>query len=162
MSIQMNSQVYNIPCNHGYMDENNRKVYGKGAVSDPIDIVIVDPRKRELNRWTRSGYCRYSLSDDENCWDGLKFPTTRERGRAFITSRKMVVCPFELETYGECSHRFDPVHEEHHYHLAKRTRSGHVKYYQGKPVCRYSQTNQNHLCWERYNGLHNNVFHHTS
>lgn len=158
MAIEIKSRAYvpvadHVPRNCGYMI-NGRKV--KGSLNKVIlsgQEVYVDPDTREIHVFTRRGYQRWMLADGESVDSAFTVLSAVRRGRMFCTSRAKVVCPDE-EKNGVCR-SIDRDHRRHHYHFASgRFDSG------GKPICRYSRTDEGNLCWERYSARHCKVFAH--
>ena len=179
MSTQHMHQVYTfpipdtteVPGNCGILVNEHKHMGKRSPVQKGETVIVVDPDTREIHTWNRTAYHRWILGDDES--PSHAWQQSRGVGRRFATSKKMVVCSNELKNNGVCDLRWDEDHNNHHYHFTKRHFNGKPYYTQKwiypdnatpydilKPVCRYSLTDDAHLCWERHNAEHNRVFAH--
>jgi hypothetical protein len=133
-----------LPCNQGRIIDGD-KFYGRLDVKEnPHRVELVDPNNDELHAWHRKGHSLFKLDPETGT-------------RQYVTSEQMVPCPQEAAT-GVCRQRFDKAHRKHHFHYTFP--SPVFEPGTGKPVCRYSLTNPNILCWEHTNPEHVKAFHH--
>lgn len=124
-------------------------------------VVSVDPKNREIHTWNRHACNTWALAEDEDCKDAFTKENSIRDGRKFLTSTKKLCCPNELKNNGVCPKRFHPDHKGCFYHFAAlRATSRSIVRHEGKPVCRYSLTDEDNMCWEAMNSEHNKVFLH--
>lgn len=130
------TDLENMPSNKGYIF-SGQKFYGDLNSNDHTHVELFDVDTNKFYIWNRHGCV--TLSDK----------------KSYETSNKMLPCPTEAKT-GYCSQRFHPDHHKFFYHYC------HFKprIYQGKLICKYSLTNKETLCWERFNAEHNKNYHH--
>ena len=137
------SVVEQFPSNKGYIYAG-RKVYGNLKTTNPQQVELLDVETDKVHMWYRKGHTVFSQEVKD--------------GKAFLqyeTSNQMCPCPKEA-IEGYCSDRFKEDHHKFFYHYCDFQPC----FYQGKPVCRYSLTDEENLCWERFNSDHNKNYHH--
>lgn len=142
MTSVLYKNMQDIPCNKGIIVDE-RKIYGLKDITpkESDRVELSDLNAGVIHSWHRKGH---TLFQEEK--GGL---------RHYVTSEAMVPCPFELQN-GHCPHRFEAEHRKFNFHFTYAS----PLFVDSRPVCRYSLTNPNSLCWERCNGPHRNIFHH--
>lgn len=133
------AELENMPCNQGYIFAG-QKIYGYLPTSDENKVQLLDVHSDLVHVWRRHGHT----------------VCVQDNGKLrYETSNQMLPCSQEAK-YGYCDHRFEYEHRKYFYHY------GYAKprYHQGKPVCRYSRTDKDNLCWERFNVVHIKHYHH--
>lgn len=133
-------QLENTPCNQGYIFAG-QKIYGDLPATDTQDVKLLDVHTDKIHIWHRHCHTVFTQEPDK-----LRYET----------SNQMTPCPQEA-MFGVCYQRFDEEHHKFFYHYCH----GKPRFYEGKPVCRYSLVDKDCLCWERFNSEHNKNYHHS-
>ncbi len=138
-------RLENMPANRGFVLDG-KKFYGRQpAVEGGTTVELFNYDTGILERWHRKGHSEFELV---KCEDGF-------HERHYKTSQAVFSCREEM-TYGECKKRFEPEHRKFHFHFCHYP----ARFHEGRPVCRYSRTDKDNLCWEKDSASHNLLFHH--
>jgi len=128
----------NMPSNQGYIFAGQEMFGFLPRCGDTVKLMDLDTNK--VHVWDQNGHVVYS-QDIDGFW--------------IDSSTEMVSCAHEAK-HGECPDRDDPEHDESTHHYCHST----PRFHYGKPVCRFSLTDDENLCWERCNPQHNETYHH--
>jgi hypothetical protein len=132
-----------LSCTQGLIVDGD-KFYGYKDSTDSFKVELLDPNTSEIHCWYRKGHTLFKIDNEK---------------RQYVISEQMVPCPYEHK-YLRCTERYDSEHRKHHYHFScTPSRIISVKGI-AKSVCRYSEKDNNNMCWERFNPEHMKKFHH--
>ena len=147
-----------VPNNYGYI-VNDHKIRGCSKPVEQESVVkLVDTTTKHNHIWKADGFNEYKLNKNETDEDGW---ITINKNRKLISSVKIIPCPHELFSNGECHLINNNKHNKHHYtefsYLFSFKKYMKIQYNeQGKPYCKYNQSG----CWEKHSELHQEVFVH--